>query len=583
VRAHRGDARPRALERTVDCLGGGVEQLGDLARLPAQHVAQDQDGSLARREDAAHEEERAPDVVGGRGEVGGVVGPEGLGTVLERAGPGLEVDRHRVAPAPIARVDADVRRDPVQPRPQRRPTLEAVDVRPTPDERVLDSVLGIGGRAEHARAVPLQLATVRFERPGQGTVERARHARFFQRDRHADICNKHNRQAARRDRVRIVRAPSRTPSAGPTVGGMIRPKVQYAHADDGVTIAYSVFGEGPVTMVLISPLISQVEVAWEEPSFEHFMSCLGAGARVVMYDRRGTGLSDHTTASGERLSLPQLARDVHAVLDASGTDAAVLVGVSMGGMTAVQFAVDFPERTQAIVLVGSTAKITRVGDLDLHNPSDIDAWADSAARHWGSGAALDLDGPSERDATRYREWAGRLERHTCSPGMLAASLRWAASYDIRPLLGHVRAKTLVVHRSGDRLQRVENGRFLAEHIPGARFAELSGHEHTFFLGDQQEMLDIVFEFIDEHVAGGALRSGLRRAERRNAYGVGWDSLTPSEREVAVLVASGLTNAEVAERLRMSRFTVDGRLRRIFAKLDVTSRVELTAEYARIAG
>ena len=123
---------------------------------------------------------------------------------------------------------------------------------------------------------------------------------------------------------------------------MLRPKVQYARADDGVTIAYSSFGEGPVTLVLISPLISQVEVAFEDPAFEHFMSRVAACARVVTFDRRGTGLSDHTTASGDRLALPQLARDVLAVLDSSDAPSAVLFGASLGAMTSIQFAATYP-------------------------------------------------------------------------------------------------------------------------------------------------------------------------------------------------------------------------------------------------
>ena len=122
---------------------------------------------------------------------------------------------------------------------------------------------------------------------------------------------------------------------------------------------------------------------------------------------------------------------------------------------------------------------------------------------------------------------------------------------------------------------------MAAHIPDATYVELPGEDHTFFLGDQEGMVDAILTFLDDRVTGGALRTALHRAERKNAYGFGWESLTPSEREVATLVAQGLTNVEVAERLRMSRFTVDGRLRRVFVKLDVATRVELTAEYARV--
>jgi pimeloyl-ACP methyl ester carboxylesterase/DNA-binding CsgD family transcriptional regulator len=364
---------------------------------------------------------------------------------------------------------------------------------------------------------------------------------------------------------------------------VIRPTVQYARADDGVTIAYSCFGTGPVTIVLVSPIASQLEVAWEEPAFEHFVTCLGSCARVVLYDRRGTGLSDHTTASGDRLALPQLARDIEAVLDASGTERAVLLGASLGSMITVQFAVDHPDRTDAIVLVGGRPKLLFGADYPHGMPiSDVDEWADGIARRWGTGVLFEGESDAVQHDARFREWVARLERHTCSPGMIAATLRWAAHYDIRSILDQVDRPTLVVHRTDDRIVPVENGRSLAEEIAGASYVELDGDAHTFFLGDQQPLLDAILDFLDTEVAGGRLRDALQRAERKNAYGYGWDSLTPSEREVAVLVSQGLTNGAVAERLRMSRHTVDARLRRVFAKLDVSSRVELTTEYARVS-
>ena len=130
----------------------------------------------------------------------------------------------------------------------------------------------------------------------------------------------------------------------------------------------------------------------------------------------------------------------------------------------------------------------------------------------------------------------------------------------------------MIHRQGDRYLPVTHGRYLAEHIPGAVYAELPGEDHTLFLGDQRATVGAVIGFLDRTVAGGALRSALRRADRKNAAGTGWDSLTPSEQEVARLIASGMTNGQVATRLSMSPHTVDGRLRRVFAKLGVNTRV-----------
>jgi pimeloyl-ACP methyl ester carboxylesterase len=146
-----------------------------------------------------------------------------------------------------------------------------------------------------------------------------------------------------------------------TIGIMLRPEVRYTRASDGVAIAYSVVGEGPVTIVVVSPLISQVELAWEEPALEHFWSRFAACARVVLFDRRGAGLSDRSPAA-ERLGLGALASDIVAVLDACDAGQAALFGVTVGCPVAVGFAASYPDRAQALVLAGGFAKLTRLGD-----------------------------------------------------------------------------------------------------------------------------------------------------------------------------------------------------------------------------
>jgi pimeloyl-ACP methyl ester carboxylesterase/DNA-binding CsgD family transcriptional regulator len=363
---------------------------------------------------------------------------------------------------------------------------------------------------------------------------------------------------------------------------MLRPRVQYARTDDGVTIAYSVLGDGPLTIVVVPGTLSQLEVTWEEPAFEHFMSCLAACMRVVIFDRRGAGLSDQFVASGDRLALPRMAADLEAAMDATETSAAALLGVSLGAMTSVQFAAEHPDRTLAIALIGASAKVTQADDYPFGvDPGTIDEWAAMASEGWGTGVGVDVHSPTMASDDRHRGWVARLERHTCSPGMGEAALRVSASYDVRSLLNSLHAPTLVLHRVDERVVRLEQARYLAEHIAGARLVELPGEDHTFFLGEQKPLLDALVQFLDEHVADGALSERIRQLERRSSFGYGWDSLTASEREVATLAANGLTNAQIAERLRMSRHTVDGRLRRVFAKLDVISRVELSAEYARI--
>jgi pimeloyl-ACP methyl ester carboxylesterase/DNA-binding CsgD family transcriptional regulator len=361
---------------------------------------------------------------------------------------------------------------------------------------------------------------------------------------------------------------------------VLRPTVRYARCDDGVSIAYTSVGEGGLTILLVSPVISQVEVAWEEPALEQFWSRLAAFARVVMFDRRGTGLSDRPAV--QEPSLDAAALDIKAVLDSCETPRAVLFGVTLGCPIAVHFAATHPDRADALILAGGFAKLNRLGGFDFQgDPAQVDEWAARTALAWGSGTVLGANAPAMRDNVRYREWAARLERHTCPPGSVEALCRWAAKIDVRPTLGGLRVPTLVLHRAADRSVPSAEGRYLARHIPGAEFVELPGEEHTLFLGDQRSAVDAVVRFLNRVLAGGTLRPAARRSAAMGGVGGGWDSLTPAEQEVARLVAAGMTNSQIATRLRMSPHTVDGRLRRVFAKVGVNTRVALTAEYARV--
>ena len=191
---------------------------------------------------------------------------------------------------------------------------------------------------------------------------------------------------------------------------MLRPEVRYARAEDGVTIAYSVVGDGPVTIVFVSPLISQVELAWEEPALEHFWSRFAACARVVMFDRRGAGLSDRSPA-GERLSLAALALDIRAVLDARDAGRAVLFGVTLGCPVAVHFAASYPGRVQALVLAGGFAKLTRLGSSTSRPTRRRSASGPTAPRAGGarvrsSAPARPRCGIVPGTATGRRGWSG---------------------------------------------------------------------------------------------------------------------------------------------------------------------------------
>lgn len=295
---------------------------------------------------------------------------------------------------------------------------------------------------------------------------------------------------------------------------MLRPAVRYARTDDGVAIAYSTVGDGPTSIVFASPLISQLEIAWEEPAFEHLITRLATGARVILFDRRGSGLSDHSAAMLEELDLPRLALDVHAVLDATRSARAVVIGASVGGTTALHYAVDHPERTSALVLIASSPRLTSAPGYEIGiDPDDVDGWIQRAVAMWGTGASVEAEGPSMAGNVRYREWAARLERHTASPGDVETMARAGFRYDVRSLLPHLAVPTLVVHRRDDPAVTIEHGRYLAEHIPDATYVELPGQEHTYFLGTDDAILGAVRAFHRRARRGrrDAVRSSARRA------------------------------------------------------------------------
>jgi pimeloyl-ACP methyl ester carboxylesterase/DNA-binding CsgD family transcriptional regulator len=364
---------------------------------------------------------------------------------------------------------------------------------------------------------------------------------------------------------------------------MVRPQVRYARASDGVAIAYAAIGDGPVTVVMVPPLIGQVEISWEEPAFEHFFTRLAVGARVLLFDRRGSGLSGHAIGRGE-LAPDQLALDVAAVLDATETARAVVLSASMGGFTAIQFAADHPERTEALILIGVTPRLVDApGYGGGVPPESVDQWVHGAVAQWGAGGSVEAEGPSMAGIARYREWAARLERHTASPSTVEETMRAAMTWDLRAQLPRIEAPSLVIRRTDDPGVSRAHSQYIADHIAGATFLDLAGVEHTYFLGEQTPLLEAVRAFIDDRVAKGALRLAARRAERSGAYGSGWSALSPAEREIALLVGSGLTNAEIAKRLHRSPYTIDGRLRRVFQKLGVANRVELGAAVGRSTG
>jgi class 3 adenylate cyclase len=265
------------------------------------------------------------------------------------------------------------------------------------------------------------------------------------------------------------------------------PKTQYAKSGD-VRIAYQVVGEGPFDLVFVPGFISNLDVAWEEPQRARVWTRLASFARLIMFDKRGTGLSDRTVGVP---TLEERMDDVRAVMDAVGSQRAALFGISEGGAMSVLFAATYPERTRALVLYGTYGHFRSW----VLPPDRIEAALDRMEKNWGTGESLHLFAPSvASDETFKLSWA-RFERLGASPSAVVALMRMNSEIDIRPILPSIRVPTFIIHRQGDVRVNVEAGRFMARQIPNAKYLEVPGSDHTLWTGETERILDEVEEFL----------------------------------------------------------------------------------------
>jgi class 3 adenylate cyclase len=265
------------------------------------------------------------------------------------------------------------------------------------------------------------------------------------------------------------------------------PKTQYAKSGD-VRIAYQVVGQGPFDLVFVPGFISNLDVAWEEPQRARVWTRLASFARLIMFDKRGTGLSDRTVGVP---TLEERMDDVRAVMDAVGSQRAALFGISEGGAMSVLFAATYPERTRALVLYGTYGHFRSW----VLPPDKIEAALDRMEKNWGTGESLHLFAPSvASDETFKLSWA-RFERLGASPSAVVALMRMNSEIDIRPILPTIRVPTFIIHRQGDVRVNVEAGRFMARQIPNAKYLEVPGSDHTLWTGETERILDEVEEFL----------------------------------------------------------------------------------------
>lgn len=272
------------------------------------------------------------------------------------------------------------------------------------------------------------------------------------------------------------------------------PVTRYAKSGD-INIAYQVVGAGPLDLVYVPGWVSNVEYCWEEPGQAHFLHRLASFSRLILFDKRGTGLSDRVPPN-ELPSMEQRMDDVRAVLDAVGSAHAAVFGVSEGAALSILFAATYPQRTTALAIFGGFAKRLWSPDYPwAPTPEKRREWIESLKSGWGGTVDMATIAPSRVNDAQYADWFATLLRRSASPNAAVALAEMNTHMDIRAVLHAVHVPTLVMHRTGDRDANIAEGRYIAEHIPGAKFVEFAGEDHLISAGDSDAVADELEEFL----------------------------------------------------------------------------------------
>ncbi len=321
-------------------------------------------------------------------------------------------------------------------------------------------------------------------------------------------------------------------------------------------IAYQVVGDGPVDLIYVPSAFGHIEVMWECPEVERFLRRLASFARLIVFDKRGTGMSDRPSRPP---TMADRADDIRAVMDDVGTPRAALFGMSEGGAIAAKFAAIDGDRVSHLIAMGS-------GSATFVPPERAEQLIANVVQHWGDGGIIERGAPSVAHVPSIRAYTARLQQHSVSPGAMADLIRMNTTFDVGPDLASITAPTLVLHRTGDLLYNIREGREFADRITGARFVELPGTDHVPYYEDPDRILDLIEEFVTG-------RSPTTRGHHPTASPAG---LTARECDVLRLVALGRTNLQIAGELYISPHTVSHHLRGIFAKTMTTNRTEASA-------
>ena len=274
-----------------------------------------------------------------------------------------------------------------------------------------------------------------------------------------------------------------------------RPNVRFAQGDGGA-VAFTVLGAGDRTLVISPGFVCHIEIALEHPGFRGFVDALAQRFKVILFDRRGVGLSERLGATSTPAAL---AADIAAILDHASVPRAWVFGSSEGGLGAMRLAIDAPDRVQGLCLFGSLARGSAAPDYPWALPAPAyDVWLQRLIAGWGGPIGIETFAASREDDPALRAWWARLVRHAASPGGLATILAGLRDADLRVELHRIVAPTLVMHRRGDRAVRFEAGEHLARHIPGAAWHPLEGVDHWWWCGDSTPVIDAILAFTARH-------------------------------------------------------------------------------------
>jgi pimeloyl-ACP methyl ester carboxylesterase/DNA-binding CsgD family transcriptional regulator len=336
-----------------------------------------------------------------------------------------------------------------------------------------------------------------------------------------------------------------------------------------VHVAHQVLGSGPPDLVLVPGFVSHVEAAWDWPYLARFLYRLASFGRLILFDKRGTGLSDPMKRPP---TLAERVDDIRAVMDAVGAERAHLFGVSEGGALSIAFAAKYPHRVESLIPYGSYPRKVATADYPWGvSHQTVTRFLERFDEAWASGAWWDIVNPELPLDADTRRWWARYLRVGASPSMARDLMLMNAQIDVRNLLPDIHTPTLVLHRRHDRWVEVGNGRYLASHIAGAKLVELAGADHRPWLEDADSVLDQV---------QAAVRGTIRR-RRHASSSVGVQALSQREHEIVRLAVAGQSTPDIARHLFLSERTIETHLRNAYTKLDVNSKLELTRRAAQL--